>query len=88
MVIKLPQRFYDDHRDRDLPSGAEVRRTKSHVNVDVTVGELAEIRSDAQHYVDIGHQLDREYLGLVSSARATLRAIDQQVEAELRGAES
>lgn len=76
LVVELPPRFYDDHVARDLPAGEELHRTARMVMVALTRDEWVELRSDAEHYADgMGGELDRSYLGLVSSARATLRRL-------------
>jgi hypothetical protein len=70
---RLPPTFYDDHVARDLPAGVEVRRTKTHVFVELTDAEVDELLSDARHYATPG--MFPDYPGLVSSARATVKAL-------------
>lgn len=80
-TIKCPVRFYDDHRDRDLPSGVELSRTKRHVVVELSDVELIELRSDAVFYSDFVQQSgDSSYIGLQSSARATVAVIDKLLD--------
>ncbi len=79
-TYKLPPRFYDDHRSRDLPeSGTStlVRKTKAYVIVEMDVAAFDDLRSDCVYYSD-GSQFDRELTGLSLSARATLTALDAQ----------
>lgn len=73
-TYRLPPTFYEDHTARDLPAGNVVRETKQHVYVSLDAAEFAELLSDASHYSTPG-MYGPEYLGLVSSARATVRAL-------------
>lgn len=77
IVIELPPVFYDDHVDRALPAGTLVGANRNGYKIRCTEEELREIYSDAKYYAWLGTQeLGREYMGLVSSARATVRRID------------
>ena len=76
LSIWLPERFYDDHASRDLPAGLEVDRERSKVQVQADRSTFAEILDDARHQVYMAPELGREYLGLVSSARATVRVLE------------
>lgn len=71
-LIRIPRRFFDDHLERDLPTPAIVRETNSHYFIDPADAALSELVSDARHYAD---GLDDAPLGIVTSARATLRAL-------------
>lgn len=72
----VPARFYDDHAGRDLPSGREVSRSGSKVTVDLDAEAYADLLADAAHYVSMGTAaFGPGMLGLVSSARATVRAL-------------
>lgn len=71
--VELPPRFYDDHVDRDLPSGIEVKRTKRGVTVDLDAEAFADLLGDADHYAT--GDFDPDLLGLVASARATLKRL-------------
>ncbi len=73
-------RFYEDHCGRT--DGADLyervtRTTKSGtVTVMLTADEAADLLSDAEHYASEGTAtFGPEYLGLVSSARATARRL-------------
>jgi hypothetical protein len=77
LVVELPPRFYDDHVSRELPSGEVIHRTAREVTVLLTEEEWAELRSDAEHYAGGARNgfEDPGLLGLVTSARATLRRL-------------
>jgi hypothetical protein len=76
----VPVRFYDDHEMRDLSEGAEIIAKKGHrYLVEFTPAALAELRSDADYYATGFTGEDAaEIRGLIASARATLRALDDQ----------
>jgi len=74
ITVDLPPKFYDDHTDRDLAGGIEIRRTKTYVRVVLTYDEWAEIYSDASYYSE-ARFFDSGYAGLCASARATLRKL-------------
>ena len=72
----VPARFYDDHYGRDLPSGVEVSRSGSKVTVDLDDEAYTDLLADAKFYVDMGvAEFGPGLLGLISSARATVRAL-------------
>ena len=76
ILIELPSAFYDDLIG-DGPGGTIVSASRSGYKIRCTEEELQEIYSDAKHYAWLGTQeLGREGIGLVSSARATVRRID------------
>lgn len=80
--LRLPPRFWDDHCDRDCESAAkipeddqsvEIRRVSNGVIVSITEDGIRELWSDADYYAsEMGGE---GYMGLASSARATLKAI-------------
>jgi hypothetical protein len=57
-IVKLPPAFYDDHVARDLAAGVEVRRTKSHVFVELTEADRLELLDDAKHYDIFGELVE------------------------------
>jgi phenylpropionate dioxygenase-like ring-hydroxylating dioxygenase large terminal subunit len=73
-LVKLPTRFYVDHMERDLDTPVAVKESARHVWVSLDDPALPELLSDAEHYAAPG-MFEREYFGLVSSARATVKAI-------------
>ena len=80
-LIKIQKRFYEDHNERDLESPVIVKETKTHYWISSEDEHLQELHSDAcfyaEPYVDT-HPSD--YLwGVVVSARATVRAIEEAV---------
>lgn len=77
--IKIPSRFYFDHVNRDLSKGIVVKEyANGKVLVEMTDEEISDLLSDAEFYsegVDYA-----ELKGLQSSAKATVRAINDQVQ--------
>jgi hypothetical protein len=77
-LIRIPQAFYDDHTSgRDLPV---LRQTAHHYIIDADHEDAPELFSDARFYADPSGpcrdvNFDRSYLGLLSSARATAKAL-------------
>ena len=71
-LIKLPKRFFDDHAERGLPTPEVIREYSNNYAVSINDPELSELLSDAEHYADAVDQAER---GLITSARATCRAI-------------
>lgn len=82
MRIELPRKFWKDHSSRDLPSGELLEVRKNTVVIEATLEELREILDDAKFYSDseyIISEMGRSYIGLVSSAKATVKAIQKVV---------
>ena len=80
MKLRIPKRFYKDHVWRDLPTPAIVRETARHYFIDTEdIAKLAELYSDAQYHADYSmtEEVGRSFLGVVSSAVATVRAIEK-----------
>jgi hypothetical protein len=74
--VWLPERFYDDHVGRGLPSGTELQRGSRGVLVQLDPESARDLRDDAALYVELGTaELGSDMLGLVSSARAMLRRL-------------
>ena len=72
-LIKIPQRFYDDHVERDLPAPDVVRETSRHYWIDAESEHLQELLNDAEFYAS---HIDMPHLfGLCRSAAATAGAI-------------
>ena len=73
----LPAKFFDDHDERELPTPRVLRRTARTVTIAANDPNLVELLNDAEHYADVDGPCagQREYRGLVASARATVRAI-------------
>jgi hypothetical protein len=79
--IRIPQRFFDDHVERGLSAPGVVRVTRDHYFIEGSPGEaLDELLQDALHYAEPGLFPEPEMLGLVSSARATARAIEKALD--------
>lgn len=84
--MKLPARFYLDHRARDCgESGKIVHSTKNYVIVELDSAALDDLLSDADYYASLDRKdfLDREDFqankGVCLSARATVKAINNQL---------
>ena len=76
---RLPRTFYEDHRDRDLPSGTPKKWLKNQVDVELTFDEWKELLSDARFYADpdMGFAKNDPYLkGIVSSATKTVKRLE------------
>jgi hypothetical protein len=78
VTYKLPPAFYWDHVYRDLPAGTVERETRRNVFVSLSVEEYDELVSDARHYAYEMGPAGFEELGLISSARATVKALQTQ----------
>ena len=77
--IKIPATFYFDHVNRDLSKGIVLKEYASgKVLVEMNDEEIADLIRDAEYYAEgVDYQ---ELKGLQSSAKATVRAINDQVE--------
>lgn len=81
MKIKIPNRFYLDHRARDNgASGKVVSSTKNYVIVELNTAALEDLLSDADYYAALSGEDFQENKGVCLSARATLKAITKQLE--------
>ena len=80
-IFKIPQRFYDDHNERDLESPAIIKETKTHYWISADDEHLNELYTDAEFYsAPYVDARPGDYLwGIVLSARATLKAIEKAV---------
>ena len=77
-LIKLPKSFFIDHKERDLDTPKVAKETKTNVWINADDPYLAELKSDAQYYSDMADlgAWDKYLFGLVRSAKATLKAIE------------
>lgn len=76
-LIKVPHRFFEDHKERDLDTPKIVKATARHFLIDTTDPAFAEFESDARHYGEGFDLRDQpELFGVFMSARATVKAID------------
>ena len=83
MEITVPSRFYYDHVGRDLPSGTVIKdyaNGKTKIEADDEV--VSDLLSDAEFYWECRDDgfIEGGLLGLCLSARATIKAINDQVE--------
>ena len=75
-IYKLPKTFASDHWGRDCGLTDEiVRETKTHYFVQMDEDGYSDMESDADYSVYCGPEMGRDFLGLVASARATLKAL-------------
>lgn len=76
-TVEIPKRFFDDHRDRDLPTPAIVEELARHYRIDLLDPYRDELICDAEHYGfgGIDPRCGDGLFGLISSARATHRAL-------------
>lgn len=78
MEIKLPKRFYADHRARDCgQSGKVVHSTKNFVTVELDDVAFEDLKSDADYYASFDGEDFHINRGVCLSARATLKALAQ-----------
>jgi len=78
-LIKIPQRFYDDHKERDLESPEIVKETKTHYWIKADDPDIAELKSDAEYYYTMWNMgaFDNWLFGICMSAKATLNALEK-----------
>jgi len=84
-VIKIPQRFYQDHLYRECgQSGVIVQETKTHYVVELDQEAWDDLYSDADYYGmdNPDEELWANYRGVVLSARATLKVMKDYLEKE------
>lgn len=79
-TYRLPKVFYDDHINRDLLGGNIIKETRTHYFIELSPEAHLDIIEDAKLYIDLAPDLQREYFGLVSSARATIKALEKEIE--------
>ncbi|MFZ2801483.1 MAG: hypothetical protein WAZ30_14780 [Syntrophorhabdus sp.] len=93
-TILLPDMFYGDHKERDLPSGEIARYSGNRVLVECTLDELYEILNDAEYYASMtrddlnssGQEYREFYRPLILSARRTANRIKEYLK-DLSGVE-
>ena len=78
--MKLPAKFYLDHRARDCgESGKIVHSTKNYLIVELDSVALDDLLSDADYYASLQGADFQENKGVCLSARATVKAINNQL---------
>ena len=83
--IKIPKRFYDDHRFRDCgQSGIKVKETATYYIVELDQEAWDDLYSDADYYGmdNPDEDLWANYRGVILSARATLKVMKEYLEKE------
>ena len=84
-IIKIPQRFYDDHRYRECgQSGKILKKYASHYLVELDQEAWDDLYSDADYYGmdNPDEDLWQNYRGVVLSARATLKVMNEYKKGE------
>jgi len=79
-TYKITKRYYDDHVECDCEAPAIIKSTKRHYFISAEeTDEMAEFRSRCAFYAEPNIDADSPHLlGIVSSARATLKVIGEQ----------
>ena len=77
VTVRLPQKFYDDHRGRGLPCGSVDEEQARHYIVTLSRLDYDELLDDARFYCEPSmiRDLGPDYFGLCSSARSTVQAL-------------
>lgn len=81
--FELPPVFYEDtaHSHCFMDGPTVVKRTRRHLVVEMTTRDAAELWSRAEYYADpcmAAEFIESGCLGIISSARATLRRMRDQ----------
>ena len=76
-MIKIPKLFYDDHLARDLPSPKILKETKTNYFIAKTDEHIYELFDDAEYYYN--EMEINEMRGLITSARATIKALQEYI---------
>ena len=74
--VKVPATFYYDHVSRDLTAGKILKEYATKLLVELNKESYDELLNDAEYYADGGGGLGSEFRGLISSAQATVRALE------------
>ena len=84
----IPGTFFEDHMSRFYGEGpwqghdrdTEIW-TRKGVTISMTDEQASELLADAKFYVSMGvSEFGPEYLGLISSARATVKSLTRQMQ--------
>jgi len=75
-IIKIPRLFWEDSVNCDCDVSPAIKMTKSHVWIRED-GAIQELIDRAEMYADHRHGYWNSCRGLVLSARATLKAINE-----------
>jgi len=83
--VTLGRLFIDDHESRALPFGIVVDENKRTYTLLMTVGDIREVYSDANHYADSMGEWDDAYGRSVRQAAGRVaEALQKQVPDQLR----
>lgn len=75
-IVRIPWRFFIDHKERALPTPAVVKETKAHYWIDRADPAYQELVDDAQYYADPAGP-DQCPAGIISGAKALLKALGE-----------
>ena len=78
-LIKIPQRFFQDHAERDLDTPEIIKMTSTHYWIKSDDPHITELYQDAKFYAKpwIDSVPGDGLWGIVVSARATKKALDK-----------
>ena len=76
-LVRIPQRFLDDHAERDLDTPRIVRASKTHYWVERDDPAVPELLDDARYYAASSGRMVSHVFGLCASARATIKAFER-----------
>ena len=82
MKIKIPRRFFDNHRDRETPAPLPkiIQKTKNHYFISGDDPGIYDLLSDAEYYAKLStRDSDASLFGVIRSAAATLKALKSQL---------
>lgn len=74
-LVRIPQRFFDDHEGRDLPTPTVVRATKRHYYIRRDDPAYDELLDDAEYYAGDAAPDWAEGRAIRASAKATVAAM-------------
>lgn len=80
---RLSARFVDDHRNRSELPGAEAARNGQGVTLTLTLGELHDLASDADHYADEAYGRELRDGGMHDLHRSACKVVEQLQRAGL-----
>ena len=85
--VTVPTGFWDDHEDRDLTVHPVevIARTRATVSLRLSGADIAELHSDAKHYVASAAHFTSGVGRLVRQAAVAVATIDELFAAELDG---
>ena len=78
-TYRIARTFYDDHKNRGLPSGHIIKNMKSTVIVELDEDDYSELLNDAEYYGwDMMKEIDSSLKYICSSARRVFDSLNTQ----------